>query len=65
MPHLFVLRPPGELSIQGSEHKEKVSSLQMSIVALDKEKDTLQDEVDHKTERLVELQQELDKKVTA
>lgn len=53
----------GELSQQGSKHKEEVAVLQKSISALDREKDVLQDEVDEKTEKLVVLQEELYKKV--
>eukprot|EP00064_Thunnus_orientalis_P017659 superscaffoldBa00003812_g17744 len=52
----------GELSQQGSKHKEEVAVLQKSISALDREKDALQDEVDEKTEKLVVLQEELYKK---
>ncbi|XP_067453663.1 centrosomal protein of 135 kDa isoform X1 [Thunnus thynnus] len=52
----------GELSQQGSKHKEEVTVLQKSISALDREKDALQDEVDEKTEKLVVLQEELYKK---
>uniref|UniRef100_UPI003AAA4C84 centrosomal protein of 135 kDa n=1 Tax=Centroberyx gerrardi TaxID=166262 RepID=UPI003AAA4C84 len=52
----------GELSRQGSNHKEEVTVLQKSISALDREKDALQDEVDQKTEKLVVLQEELSKK---
>ncbi|XP_071371659.1 centrosomal protein of 135 kDa [Centroberyx affinis] len=52
----------GELSQQGSNHKEEVAVLQKSISALDREKDALQDEVDQKTEKLVVLQEELSKK---
>lgn len=53
----------GELSQQGSKHKEEVAVLQKSISALDREKDALQDEVDQKTEKLVVLQEENSKKV--
>lgn len=53
----------GELSQQGSKHKEEMAVLQKSISALDREKDALQDEVDEKTEKLVVLQEELYKKV--
>lgn len=53
----------GELSRQGSKHKEEVAVLQKSISALDREKDALQDEVDQKTEKLVVLQEENSKKV--
>lgn len=59
----FPLGLTGELSQQGSEHKEDVAALQRSVSALDREKDALQDEVDEKTERLVALQEELSKKV--
>ncbi|XP_076582514.1 centrosomal protein of 135 kDa [Chaetodon auriga] len=52
----------GELSQQGSKHKEEVAVLHKSISALDREKDALQDEVDHKTEQLVVLQEEDSKK---
>ncbi|KAM7410372.1 hypothetical protein PAMA_001694 [Pampus argenteus] len=52
----------GELSQQGSKHKEEVAVLQKSISALDREKDALQDEVDDKTEKLVVIQEELHKK---
>lgn len=44
-------------------HKEDLSALQRSIAALDREKDALQDEVDQKTEKLFELQEENSKKV--
>ena len=54
---------PGALSGVGSSHKEEVAALHKSITALDQEKDTLQDEVDLKTERLVKLQEELARKV--
>ena len=54
---------PGELSGVGSCHKEEVAALHKSITALDQEKDSLQDEVDLKTERLVTLQEELARKV--
>lgn len=54
---------PGELSQQGSKHKEEAAILQKSISALDREKDALQDEVDQKTEKLVVLQEENSKKV--
>lgn len=53
----------GELSQQGSKHKEEVAILQKSISALDRDKDALQDEVDQKTEKLVVLQEESSKKV--
>lgn len=53
----------GELSQQGSKHKEEVAILQKSISALDRDKDALQDEVDQKTEKLVVLQEENSKKV--
>ncbi|TWW57594.1 Centrosomal protein of 135 kDa [Takifugu flavidus] len=52
----------GELSQHGSVHKEDLSALQRSIAALDREKDVLQDEVDQKTEKLFELQEENSKK---
>uniref|UniRef100_A0A8C5D2Y7 Centrosomal protein of 135 kDa n=1 Tax=Gadus morhua TaxID=8049 RepID=A0A8C5D2Y7_GADMO len=52
----------GALSGVGSSHKEEVAALHKSITALDQEKDTLQDEVDLKTERLVKLQEELARK---
>uniref|UniRef100_A0A8C6ULT3 Centrosomal protein 135 n=1 Tax=Neogobius melanostomus TaxID=47308 RepID=A0A8C6ULT3_9GOBI len=52
-----------ELNQQSLRHKEEVASLQKSISALDREKDFLQDEVDQKTEHLVALQDELNKKV--
>ncbi|KAM7388577.1 hypothetical protein PAMP_024744 [Pampus punctatissimus] len=52
----------GELSQQGSKHKEEVAVLQKSISVLDREKDALQDEVDDKTEKLVVIQEELHKK---
>lgn len=53
----------GELSRHGSGHKEDLSALQRSIAALDREKDALQDEVDQKTEKLFELQEENSTKV--
>ncbi|XP_059924004.1 centrosomal protein of 135 kDa isoform X5 [Gadus macrocephalus] len=52
----------GVLSGVVSSHKEEVAALHKSITALDQEKDTLQDEVDLKTERLVKLQEELARK---
>ncbi|XP_070765256.1 centrosomal protein of 135 kDa [Enoplosus armatus] len=52
----------GELSQQGSKHKEEVAVLHKSVSALDREKDALQDEVDQKTEKLVALQEEQSKK---
>uniref|UniRef100_A0A667ZY72 Centrosomal protein 135 n=1 Tax=Myripristis murdjan TaxID=586833 RepID=A0A667ZY72_9TELE len=52
----------GELSQQGSGHRDEVAVLQKTISALDREKDALQDEVDQKTEKLVVLQGELSKK---
>ncbi|XP_073333060.1 centrosomal protein of 135 kDa [Pagrus major] len=52
----------GELSQHGSRHKEEVAVLHKSISALDREKDTLQDEVDQKTEKLVVLEEETAKK---
>ncbi|XP_026161092.1 centrosomal protein of 135 kDa isoform X2 [Mastacembelus armatus] len=52
----------GELSQRTSKHKEEVAALQKSISALDREKDALLDEVDHKTEKMVVLQEELSKK---
>ncbi|XP_070688604.1 centrosomal protein of 135 kDa isoform X2 [Pempheris klunzingeri] len=52
----------GELSQRGSKHKEEVVVLHKSISALDREKDALQDEVDHKTEKLVALEEERSKK---
>lgn len=51
------------LSQRDSKHKEEVAALQKSISALDREKDALLDEVDHKTEKLVVLQTELSSKV--
>lgn len=54
---------PGELRGVDSCHKEELAALHKSISALDQEKDALQDEVDLKTERLVELQEELARKV--
>ena len=47
----------------GSCHKEEVAALHKSITTLDQEKDALQDDVDLKTERLVELEEELARKV--
>nr|XP_020459149.1 centrosomal protein of 135 kDa isoform X2 [Monopterus albus] len=52
----------GKLSQWDSKHKEEVAVLQKSISALDKEKDTLLEEVDQKTENLVALQEELSNK---
>ncbi|KAG7263227.1 hypothetical protein CRUP_036233 [Coryphaenoides rupestris] len=52
----------GELRGVDSCHKEELAALHKSISALDREKDALQDEVDLKTERLVELQGELARK---
>lgn len=52
-----------ELSQQSSGHTEEVAALQKSIAALDREKDSLQDEVDQKTEKVVALQEENSKKV--
>ncbi|KAG7458398.1 hypothetical protein JOB18_016435 [Solea senegalensis] len=52
----------GELSQWGSKHKEELAVLQKSIATLDREKDTLQDDVDQKTEKLVALQEELSMK---
>lgn len=54
-----------ELSQHRSKHKEDVSVLQKSIVALDREKDSLLDEVDQKTERVFALQEENAKKVAS
>lgn len=55
--------PTGELSQHGTRNKEEAASLHKSIAALDREKDALQDEVDHKTEKVVALQEENCKKV--
>lgn len=55
--------PTGELSQHGTRNKEEVASLHKSVAALDREKDALQDEVDHKTEKVVALQEENCKKV--
>ncbi|XP_041704703.1 centrosomal protein of 135 kDa isoform X2 [Coregonus clupeaformis] len=48
-----------ELSRHGSTQRDGVTVLQKTISALDKEKDTLQDDVDQKTESLALLQDEL------
>lgn len=55
--------PTGELSQYGTRHKEEMASLQNTIATLDREKDALQDEVDHKTEKVVVLQEENCRKV--
>lgn len=55
--------PTGELSQHGTRNKDEVASLQNTIAILDREKDALQDEVDHKTEKVVALQEENCKKV--
>lgn len=60
---VFLFCLTGELSQQGSKHKEELAALHKSISALDREKDALQDEVDQKTEKLVVLQEEQSKKV--
>lgn len=61
MIYLFCL--PVELSQQVSKLKQDSSVCHKSISALDREKDTLLDEVDQKTEKLVDLQEELCRKV--
>lgn len=55
--------PTGELSQRGTRNKDEVASLQNTIATLDREKDALQDEVDHKTEKVVALQEENCRKV--
>lgn len=55
--------PTGELSQHGTRHKDETASLQNTIATLDREKDALQDEVDHKTEKVVALQEENCRKV--
>lgn len=55
--------PTGELSQYGNRHQEEMASLQNGIATLDREKDALQDEVDHKTEKVVALQEENCRKV--
>lgn len=52
-----------ELSGHGSSQKDEVTALQNAIASLDREKDTLQDAVDQKTESMVLLQQEIHRKV--
>lgn len=49
--------PTGELSQHSTRHKDETASLQNTIATLDREKDALQDEVDHKTEKVVALQE--------
>lgn len=51
-----------DLSRHGSSQKDKVVILQNTIASLDREKDTLQDAVDQKTESVVLLQQEIHRK---
>ncbi|XP_062412603.1 centrosomal protein of 135 kDa [Sardina pilchardus] len=48
-----------DLSHHGSSQKDEASVLQSALAALDREKDALQDAVDHKTETLALLQDEL------
>lgn len=48
---------------QVSRNKQDTSVFQMSMAALDREKDALQDEVDQMTEKVVALEEELSKKV--
>lgn len=52
-----------EFSRHGSSQKNEVTALQNAIASLDREKDTLQDAVDQKTESMVLLQEESHRKV--
>ncbi|CAM4693182.1 unnamed protein product [Leuciscus chuanchicus] len=51
-----------DLSRHGSSQKDDVAILQRTIASLDREKDSLQDDVDQKTERVVLLQEEIQRK---
>ncbi|XP_058612187.1 centrosomal protein of 135 kDa isoform X2 [Onychostoma macrolepis] len=51
-----------DLSRHGSSKKDEVAALQSTIASLDREKDSLQDAVDQKTESMVLLQEEIHRK---
>ncbi|XP_056115870.1 centrosomal protein of 135 kDa [Rhinichthys klamathensis goyatoka] len=51
-----------DLSRHGSSQKDEVATLQRTIASLDREKDSLQDDVDQKTESVVLLQEEIHRK---
>lgn len=52
-----------DFSRHGSSQKDEVSALQSAIASLDREKDALQDAVDQKTESMVLLKEEINRKV--
>ncbi|KAK7133114.1 hypothetical protein R3I94_015109 [Phoxinus phoxinus] len=51
-----------DLSRHGSSQKDELATLQRTIASLDREKDSLQDDVDQKTESVVLLQEEIHRK---
>jgi len=55
--------PSAALSQRGTRQQEEASGLQRSVSTLDRQKDLLQEEVDQRAERLLELTEELAVKV--